>query len=281
MLNDLKGVKMKIEEKFETLKTDLRTMKRVLIAFSGGVDSTFLLKVANDLLGKENVIAVTASSSVRFTDEFESALKIAKKMNAKCLTVKTHEIDDDNFVKNDELRCYYCKYSIFKTLKDIAQEKGIEYVLDGTNYDDVSGDYRPGLKALKEFGIVSPLKDAGLSKKEIRLLSKELGLSTWDKAPETCLATRFPYGIRITAGRLEKISTIESYLKTLDLKVHRARYHDDRTVRIEVLPEEMMKIMDKREEIISKLKALGFNYITLDLEGYRSGSLNEVLKNGG
>jgi len=149
-------------------------------------------------------------------------------------------------------------------LKDIAQEKEIEYVLDGTNYDDVSGDYRPGLKALKEFGIVSPLKDAGLSKKEIRLLSKELGLSTWDKAPETCLATRFPYGIRITAGRLEKI-----------------RYHDDRTVRIEVLPEEMMKIMDKREEIISKLKALGFNYITLDLEGYRSGSLNEVLKNGG
>lgn len=267
-------------EKFEHLTSILKKMDRVAIAFSGGVDSTFLLKVALDTLGKNNVIAVTVASPIRFDDESKNSQKIARDMGANHIVVSSNELEDDNFAKNDSLRCYYCKYSIFKKLKGIANENGINSIADGTNYDDVLSDYRPGLKALKELGISSPLKDAELTKSEIRVLSKEMNLSTWNKYPETCLATRFPYGISITFEKLEKVSKMESYLTSLDLKVHRARYHDDKTLRIEVIPEDIQKIVDKRLEIVKIAKSLGFNYVSLDLEGYRSGSLNEVLTNG-
>ncbi len=268
-----------LTEKSENLKSILKNMGRVAIAFSGGVDSTFLLKVALDTLGKDNVVAVTVTSPIRFNDESEKSRKIANDMGANHIIVSSNELEDDNFAKNDLLRCYHCKYSIFKRLKEIANEKGIISIADGTNYDDVSNDYRPGLKALNELGISSPLKDAELTKSEIRVLSKEMNLSTWNKYPETCIATRFPYGIRITSEKLEKVSKMESYLSSLDLKVHRARYHDDKTLRIEVVPEDIQKIVDKRIEIVKIAKSLGFNYVSLDLEGYRSGSLNEVLKN--
>ncbi len=269
---------MKKQEKIEHLRSALLEMKRVVVAFSGGVDSTFLLKFAFDLLGKDNVMAVTVSSPIRFQSENSQAIKIAKKLNVRHLIIDLDETEDENFVKNDPLRCYYCKYLTFFKLKEIAQREGFEFVVDGTNYDDISKDYRPGLKALSELDIVSPLKDAQLTKEEIRELSRQMNLPTWDKFPQTCLATRFPYGTRITVEKLGKISKIESYLEGLNLKVHRARYHDDKTLRIEVLPEEFSKLMENKEQIVRMAKEMGFNYVTLDLEGYRSGSLNEVLK---
>ncbi|MGC8611792.1 MAG: ATP-dependent sacrificial sulfur transferase LarE [Athalassotoga sp.] len=269
---------MEKEEKIEYLRSSLIKMKNVVVAFSAGVDSTFLLKFALDTLGRDNVLAVTVSSPIRFENESSQAVKIAKELNVRHVIIDLDETKDGNFAKNDPLRCYYCKYLTFSKLKEFARKDGIEFVIDGTNYDDVSKDYRPGLKALSELGIFSPLKDAQLTKKEIRELSKQMNLPTWDKFPQTCLATRFPYGMEITMERLKKVSKIESYLETLGLKVHRARYHDDRTLRIEVLPEDFSKLMDSKNEIIMMAKEMGFNYITLDLEGYRSGSLNEVLK---
>ncbi len=253
-------------------------MKRVMVAFSGGVDSTFLLKVSRDVLGFDNLLAVIGRSGIRFEDELKSAISLAESLDVRYTIIETEELKNEKFIKNDELRCYYCKFALFRTLKEIAKSKEIYFVLDGTNYDDVSGDYRPGIRALKEIGISSPLKDAELTKAEIRVLSKNLNLPTWNKSPETCLATRFPYGIQINSERLVKISGVESFLASLNLKVHRARYHDDHTLRIEILPQEMDKIMNRREEVVKKIKVLGFNYVALDLEGYRSGSLNEVNK---
>ncbi|BBJ28848.1 ATP-dependent sacrificial sulfur transferase LarE [Athalassotoga saccharophila] len=268
---------MKKEEKIEDLRSSLIKMKKVVVAFSGGVDSTFLLKFALDTLGRDNVMAVTVSSPIRFENENSQAIKIAKELNVKHMIIDLDETMNEDFAKNDPLRCYYCKYMTFSKLKEIAQREGM-VIVDGTNYDDISKDYRPGLKALSELGILSPLKDTKLTKEEIRELSKQMNLPTWDKFPQTCLATRFPYGTRITMEKIGKISKMESYLETLNLKVHRARYHDERTLRIEVLPEDFSKLMENKDQIVKMAKEMGFNYVTLDLEGYRSGSLNEVLK---
>jgi uncharacterized protein len=271
---------MNSAEKLENLKSIIRKTEKIAVAFSGGTDSTFLLKVAKDILGKDKVLAVTVISPIRFEDEIKKSTQIAKDLGIRQIIVDSNELEDENFAKNDALRCYYCKYSIFKDLIKIAKENGVKFVADGTNYDDFLNDYRPGLKALTELGISSPLKDAELTKSEIRNFSKEMGLPTWDKQPETCLATRFPYGTRITTDKLEKIRKIEFYLSSTGLKVHRARYHDEKTLRIEVMPAEFQIIIEKKFEIVKLAKSLGFNYVTLDLEGYRSGSLNEVLKNG-
>lgn len=267
-------------EKLENLKSIIRKIGKMAVAFSGGTDSTFLLKVAADTLGKDKVLAVTVTSPIRFEDEVKMAGQIAKDLGVKQITVDLNELEDENFVRNNALRCYYCKHSIFKSLIKIAKENEIEFVADGTNYDDVLHDYRPGLKALEELKISSPLKDARLTKSEIRNFSKEMGLPTWNKQPETCLATRFPYGTSITSDKLERVKKIELYLSSLGLRVHRARYHDDKTLRIEIMPDEFNLFMEKRFEIVKLAKSLGFNYVTLDLEGYRSGSLNEVLENG-
>jgi len=267
-------------EKLENLKSIIRKMGKVAVAFSGGTDSTFLLKVAVETLGKDKVLAVTAISPIRFENEIKMAIQITRDLGVKQIIVELNELEDENFVKNDALRCYYCKHSIFKSLIEIAKENGIDFVADGTNYDDLLHDYRPGLRALEELKISSPLKEARLTKSEIRNFSKEMGLPTWNKEPETCLATRFPYGTNITNDKLEKVRKIELYLNSLGLRVHRARYHDDKTLRIEIMPDEFNLIMGKRFEIVKLAKSLGFNYVTLDLEGYRSGSLNEVLENG-
>lgn len=272
-------MKKELGIKYENLKLSLKNMKKVMVAFSAGVDSTFLLKAARDSLGREGVLAVTASSKIRFEEDLENAKKFAGRMDVELRVVESDEMKDPGFVKNDKLRCYHCKRLLFSDLRNLAEKEGIEWIVDGTNYDDVKNDYRPGLVALGELKISSPLKDAGLTKAEIRLLSEELSLPTWNMPPETCLATRFPYGIEITPERLEKLESVEKCLRSLDLTLHRARYQDDNTIRIEVLPKDMEEIMKNREMIVETAKKAGFKYTALDLEGYRSGSLNEVLKN--
>jgi len=270
---------MKISDKYENLKRKIKKLGKVAIAFSGGVDSTFLLKVCKDVLGVKKVIAITVASPIRFKEDLENTRKLAKEIGVNLIEVKANELSDERFTRNDELRCYYCKLIDFSIIKETANAKGFDIVVDGTNYDDVRSDYRPGIRALKELEILSPLRNSELTKEEIRKLSKELGLKTWNRPPiGCCLATRFRYGLEITNERLEKLRKIEEYFKGFNLTLDRARYHDESTIRIEVLPEEIEVIMKNREDIVKFIKNLGFKYVSLDLEGYRTGSMNEELK---
>ncbi len=270
---------MDIMQKYEKLKEEIGKMKKVVVAFSGGVDSTFLLRVCKDTLGIQNVIAVTITSRIRFQEDLENSKLLAKEMGVRHLEIEMDELKDERFTKNDELRCYYCKLGLLSKIKEIAKFNKVNYILDGTNYDDVRTDYRPGIRALEELGISSPLKDYKFTKEEIRELSKKLKLKTWNRPPlGCCIATRFRYDLEINKERLEKLRKIENYLRSLELTLDRARYHDEHTIRIEVLPQEMDVIMRNREQIVKMVKSLGFKYVSLDLQGYRTGSMNEVLK---
>jgi len=260
--------------KLEQLKNNIKEMKSAAIAYSGGVDSTFLLKVSHDVLG-ENVIAVTATSSTYPQRELEQAKQFTKNMRIKHVIIKSEETEIDDFSKNPNDRCYYCKKELFSKIKQIANEEHFNYVLDGTNADDID-DYRPGLKALQELGVVSPLLDVGLTKKEIREISKEMNLDTWDKPAFACLASRFPYGIKITKSRLKQVEKAEMFLHAIGLKQFRVRYHNE-IARVEVLKEDFQTILNHSQEIVKHFKKLGFKYVTLDIEGYRKGSMNEVL----
>ncbi|MFH1612127.1 MAG: ATP-dependent sacrificial sulfur transferase LarE [bacterium] len=264
--------------KINKLQEILKNMKSVLIAYSGGVDSTFLLKIAKDVL-KENVFAVIAKSETYPEREYKEAIKLVKNLKVEYLTITTKELLNQNFFTNSQERCYYCKKELFTKLKQIAFEKNINYVIDGTNYDDTK-DFRPGVKAICELGIQSPLKETGFTKKEIRLLSQKMNLSTWNKPSFACLASRIPYGEKITEEKLAMIEKAESYLCKLGFKQVRIRHHNN-IARIEVFPEEIPNfiISSVYEKIVQKLKKIGYKYITLDLEGYRTGSMNEVLKN--
>ncbi|MGM0437651.1 MAG: ATP-dependent sacrificial sulfur transferase LarE [Bacillota bacterium] len=278
-LKNSNKINEKTKEKYNKLQEILLDMKKVLIAFSGGVDSSFLLKVALDTLGKENVMAVIADSPIRFTDKLDEAQKIAQNIGINPLIIETSELSKENFKKNDKYRCYYCKYELYQRLKEIAKSKGIKYVLDGTNADDLLNENRPGIKAVEELDVKTPLQKAGLKKEEIRKLSKVLDLETWNQSSDTCLATRFSYNMKINKDDLNRLEKVENYLREFSFKQLRARIHDDNTIRIEVLPSEMEKIMNKKEEIVNKIKKEGFYYITLDLEGYRTGSTEEANKN--
>lgn len=264
--------------KLNKLQEILKNMKSVLVAYSGGVDSTFLLKIAKDVL-KENVLAVIAKSETYPEKEYQEAIKLVKKLKVKHLTITTKELLNQNFFTNPLERCYYCKKELFTKLKQIAFEKNINYVIDGANYDDIK-DFRPGSKANCELEIQSPLKKSMLTKKEIRLLSQKMNLPTWDKPSFACLASRIPYGEKITKEKLEMIDQAESYLLKLNLKQVRVRHHDN-IARIEVFPEEIPNFITCNiyKKIVQKFKKIGYKYITLDLEGYRTGSMNEVLKN--
>ena len=265
---------MELQKKLMQLSEILRTYGRVIIAYSGGVDSTFLIKVAYDTLGL-GAIAVTSISESYPESEFEETKKLAKEIGIKHIIIKTEELTDRNYSANQINRCYFCKNELYAKIKPIAEQYGIKYILDGLNLDDI-GDIRPGIRAAKEHGIISPLKVAGLTKNEIRELSKLYSLSTWDKPASPCLSSRVEYGILITADILRQIEACEKYLKDLGINNVRVRYHRH-IARIESDLEDFGIILRNRDSIISKFKELGFIYIALDLQGFRSGSMNELL----
>ncbi|MBI5665228.1 MAG: ATP-dependent sacrificial sulfur transferase LarE [Nitrospirae bacterium] len=267
---------MTLDEKFDKLKTRLRQMDRVVIAFSGGVDSTFLLKAAS-MSGLREVLAVTGQSESMTEEEFSFSKEIAGSLDVKHRIIRTNELGNNNYSKNPPDRCYYCKKELFGKLKDIAQQEGFSFILDGTNSDDVN-DRRPGRRAAYEEGVESPLLETGLTKNEIRELSKALGLPTWNKPATPCLSSRIPYGLEITAEALEKVSKAETFIRKFGVTELRVRNHSE-VARIEVHPDDFHKLTgaQARKEIVDYLRSIGFKYITLDLQGFRSGSGNEAL----
>lgn len=265
-----------MSDKQEELEKLLKSYKRVAVAFSSGVDSTYLLKMAQKVLG-ENVIAVTASSCSFPKRELEEAKTFCRENDIRHIVVESEELDIDGFRQNPKNRCYLCKHELFEKIRSIAKENGIETVVEASNTDD-DGDYRPGLVAVKELGIESPLRKVGLSKEEIREYSKELGLPTWNKQSFACLSSRFVYGETISEEKLAMVDQAEQLLLDMGFHQLRVRIHD-KLARIEVQPSEFEKIMqeENRTKIFHELKQYGFTYVTLDLQGYRTGSMNETL----
>ena len=263
--------------KLKNLRKTLSEMKSILVAFSGGVDSTFLLKIAQEEL-KNEIVAVTAKSEIHPLSELSDAQRIAQKWQVRHIIIAGKELLKKEFVNNSLERCYFCKRELLKQLKEVAQKYNLNYVVDGSNYDDLN-DYRPGRRALKEFKIRSPLQEACLTKNDIRILSKKMGLETWGKQSNSCLATRIPYGEKITIEKLKKIEQAEEFIQGLGIKQVRVRFYNN-LARIEVKPKDFVILLEDnlREKIINKFNNLGFIYITLDLQGYRTGSMNEENK---
>lgn len=262
-------------EKEAGLKEYIGKLGSLAVAFSGGVDSTYLLKIAHEVLG-DKVAAVTAISASFPKSETEEAADFCKREGIRQLTVMTNELELEGFKENPPERCYICKTGIFTALKNIANEEGLAYVADGSNIDDL-GDYRPGLKALHELGIKSPLQESGMSKEDVRKLSKLHGLTTWSKPSAACLSSRFSYGELITKEKLKMVEQAENILKAYGFMQLRVRMHGENLARIEVVKDEFLRLLELGPDITERLKELGFVYVTMDLLGYRVGSMNEVL----
>ncbi|HHY70424.1 MAG TPA: ATP-dependent sacrificial sulfur transferase LarE [Thermoanaerobacterales bacterium] len=267
-----------LEQKLDNLKQRLQALKRVVVAFSGGVDSTLLLKVCMDILGKDHVLAVTAYSEAFSEKEFMESQDLAEFLNVRQIVIESAELDIPGISDNPPERCYFCKRYLFSRFTTIAREQGYNFVVEGSNFSDTE-DFRPGMVAIQELGIISPLKEAGLTKDEIRKASKAMGLPTWNKPSYACLFSRFPYGEKITREKLKRVSEAENLLRGLGFYQFRVRSHGD-LARIEVLPEEIERFFEQslRDTITKELRKMGFTYITLDLTGYRTGSMNEELK---
>jgi uncharacterized protein len=268
---------MVMEQKLDCLKAVLREMELAVIAFSGGVDSSLLLRVAAEVMGPR-LIAVTAASETYPDSELVSAKEFARSLGVTHKVLRTEELQSEDFVRNTPERCYYCKTELFAKLGRIAESEGISHVLEGSNTDDLK-DYRPGRKAAQEFGLRSPLVEAGFSKADVRACARMLNLPMWDKPSLACLSSRIPYGTRITSPLLQSIQAAEDVLRVQGFRQVRVRYHGD-TARIEVVKEDFPRLMadDVRERIIKAFKELGFTYVCLDIEGYRTGSMNEGLE---
>src|SRR3989338_256911 len=261
-------------DKIRKLESILKEMGSVLIAYSGGADSTFLLKVACDILG-DDVLAVTADSPTYQKQELEFSKKMAKELGARHKVIKTSELKDKRFIGNPVDRCYFCKSELFRRLKRLARENNLNFVVDASNVTDKS-DYRPGSIAKGELSVRSPFQEAGFTKEDIRYFSRKLGLKTWDKPALACLASRIPYGKKIHSTVLKRINQAEELLRGMGFNQVRLRHYDG-LCRIEVAKEEIPLFVKRRDLVVDKLKKMGYNYITLDLEGYRTGSMNEVI----
>ena len=266
-----------LQTKHDHLKNILHEMGSVAVGFSGGIDSTLLIRVATDTLGKK-ALAVIGRSETYPTREFEEAIQLATSFGSRYRVVNTEETDNLKFKENPPDRCYFCKTELFGKLNVIAKEEGMRWIADGTILDDL-GDFRPGMRAKSEQDVRSPLLEAGFTKSDVRSLARALGIPTWDKPSFACLSSRFPYGHGITKENLMKVDASETFMHDLGFRFFRVRHHDDKTARLEVGPQEINRLFDSslREKIVSHFKSLGFAYVTLDLQGYRTGSMNEVL----
>ncbi len=263
-----------IVQKLKTLRHSIRLLGKTIIAYSGGIDSTLVAKIARDELG-EHAIAVTAVSSSYPRYELEKAKEIAACIGVTHVLAETKEVNNPNYMKNSPERCYFCKSTLYETLKRIAHEKQVPHIINGINLDDTT-DFRPGMRAANEAHVLSPLKSAGLTKKEIRIISHSLGLPNWDKPASPCLSSRVPYGIAITPEILGKVEKAESVLREFGFTQFRVRYHKE-IARIEVGKNDFLAVLEHGDEITKRIREIGFAYVCLDLRGFRSGSLNEVV----
>lgn len=265
-----------LAEKFEAMKARFVQLGRVLVAYSGGVDSTLALKVGTLAIGRE-CIGVTARSESLADEEFELTVRIAREHGLRQEIIEYSELAIENYANNPVNRCYFCKNELYERLDELAERFKVAAVIDGSNADDV-GDYRPGLKAIQEHQVVSVLRETDMHKSEIREMARSLGLSNWDKPAGACLSSRIPYGQTVTRSKLEQVARGEAFLRQLGFRQVRVRHHD-RIARLEVEPEEVARLADPevRDRVVEFIRSLGFLYVTVDLAGYRTGSLNEVL----